>query len=379
MSAINKEAIEAQWAAHIDKQMVTVPGSKEEGFTEIYKNAAFPDAPPAVSAYDAFVKGYQMDPNAKCLGHRPWDEAKGDLANQFVWRTYAEVETERTALGSAMSGWVDQGLLKPRANEDNVLEPGMTKFSVAFWGPNRPEACTVALALNAYSRCSIGLYDNYDAAISCYILHHSRSRALFTTSSYLPIILRNIEKMPALKVVVLLDRPGPAKLAQGEVQKEHLAREWAAMHDVHIFSYDEVVAQGLANQRPHIPPSGPDNLESLCYTSGTTGLPKASRITSDDTAIGIEGLRLVVPDTQMVSISYLPLAHILEHGWELYILRTGGAIGYYSGSIDRLPEDLQLLKPTALPSVPRVLNRIAGQIETQMNAGGLKGTFFNHD
>ena len=160
----------------------------------------------------------------------------------------------------------------------------MTKFSVAFWGPNRPEACTVALALNAYSRCSIGLYDNYDAAISCYILHHSRSRALFTTSSYLPIILRNIEKMPALKVVVLLDRPGPAKLAQGEVQKEHLAREWAAMHDVHIFSYDEVVAQGLANQRPHIPPSSPDNLESLCYTSGTTGLPKASRITARVTA-----------------------------------------------------------------------------------------------
>ena len=51
----------------------------------------------------------------------------------------------------------------------------------------------------------------------------------------------------------------------------------------------------------------------------------------------------------------------------------GGSIGYFSGSIERLPEDLQILKPTMLPSVPRVLNRIAGQIQAQMDSPGLKG------
>ncbi|WFD01937.1 long-chain-fatty-acid--CoA ligase [Malassezia obtusa] len=374
MSTISKEAVEAQWAAHMDKQMIQVPGSKEEGFTEIYKNAAFPEVPSTVSAYDTFLKGYSMNPNAPCLGHRPWDESKGDLANHFVWRTYAETETERTAIGSAMSAWVEKGLLNSRPNEKGeVDEPGMVDFSVAYWGPNRPEAAVVALSLNAYSRCSIGLYDNYDASVSCYILNHSKSRVLFTTSSYLPIVLRSADKLPLLKAVVILDRPGPQRMAHGELQKEQIAREWASMHGIHVFSYQEVVEQGLASPRPHIVPTDPNHLESLCYTSGTTGLPKASRMTSRNCSVGIEGLRYVIPAEKVVAISYLPLAHILERGWELYVFRIGGAIGYYSGSIERLSEDLQILRPTAMPSVPRVLNRIAGQIQTQLEAPGLKG------
>ncbi|KAI3625551.1 hypothetical protein CBS9595_000912 [Malassezia furfur] len=374
MSTFNLEAAEAQWAAHLDKQTVAVPGSKEEGFSEIYKNAAFPEVSADTTAYDLFLKGYNMDPNANCLGHRPWDEAKGDLADHFSWRTYADTETERTALGSAMSAWVEQGLLASRPDEKGqVDEPGMVDFSVAYWGANRPEATVVALALNAYSRCSVSLYDNYDAAVSCYILQHSKSRVLFTTSSYIPIVLRSAEKLPYLKVLVILDRPGPSASAHGEIEKEQLAREWAALHGIHVFSYKDVVNQGLATPRPHIVSKDPNHVDALCYTSGTTGLPKASRITSGNCGLGIEGLHYVVLKEKMVAISYLPLAHILERGWELYVLRVGGSIGYYSGKVERLLEDLQILKPTAMPSVPRVLNRIAGQIEAQLEAPGLKG------
>ena len=374
MSTFNVEAAEAQWAAHLDKQMVAVPGSKEEGFSEIYKNAAFPDVSTDSNAYDLFLKGYNMDPNAKCLGHRPWDEAKGDLADYFSWRTYADTETERTALGSAISAWVEKGMLTSRPDEKgHVDEPGMVDFSVAYWGANRPEATVVALALNAYSRCAVSLYDNYDAAVSCYILQHSKSRVLFTTSSYIPIVLGSAEKLPYLKVIVILDRPGPSASAHGEIEKEQLAREWAALHGIHVYSYQDVVNQGLASPRPHIVSRDKNHVDALCYTSGTTGLPKASCITSGNCGLGIEGLRYVVLQEKMVAISYLPLAHILERGWELYVLRVGGAIGYYSGKVERLMEDLQILKPTAMPSVPRVLNRIAGQIETQLEAPGLKG------
>lgn len=374
MSTINKEAIEAQWAGHMNKQMVAIPGSKEPGFSEIYKNAAYPDKPPLVSVYDGFLRGYSMDPKAPCLGHRPWDEAKGDFANYFVWRSYADTETERTAVGSAISGWVEQGLLKSRPNEKGeVDDPGMVDFTVSYWGANRPEAAIVGLSVNAYSRVSVGLYDNFDAATSCYTLAHSKTRVLFTSSNYLPAVLRNADKIPTLKVIVLLDRPGPERLANGEMQKEHLAREWASMHGIHVFSYKDTVAQGLANPRPHIVSNDPNHVESLCYTSGTTGLPKASRITTENCATGIEGFRYVMPDEKMVCISYLPLAHVLERGWELYVLRGGGCIGYFSGSVERLSEDMQILKPTCLPSVPRVLNRIAGQIEAQLQSPGLKG------
>lgn len=53
--------------------------------------------------------------------------------------------------------------------------------------------------------------------------------------------------------------------------------------------------------------------------------------------------------------------------------RTGTAIGYFSGDVTRLIEDAQILKPTFFPSVPRVLNRIAAQIQAQADGEGLKG------
>ncbi|PKI85129.1 hypothetical protein MVES_001031 [Malassezia vespertilionis] len=375
----NPYEVYAQWAAHKDHQMITLPNSKEKGFTEIYKNAAFPELSKLEKPYELFKKVVAETPDANCFGHRPWDEAKGDLANHFVWRSYAQVDAEATALGSAASYWLEQGLLKPRHTKDGTAsEPGLTNFIIGFWGPNRPEAAVLSLAAAAYSRVTVGLYDNYDAGISCYILKHSAARILCTTSSYVPIVLRNAEKLPALKVIIVVDRPGPAKMALGELQKIQLIREWAAMQDIHVFGYNEAVETGLANLRPSNPPTSPDFVMALCYTSGTTGLPKAAMITDRMSACGVSGIKLINPDDKLVTLSYLPLAHILERGWEAFILCSGGAVGYYSGDITRLPEDLQILKPSALPAVPRVLNRIAGQIEAQMAGGGLKAVLLRN-
>ena len=91
-----------------------------------------------------------------------------------------------------------------------------------------------------------------------------------------------------------------------------------------------------------------------------------------------------------VVLSYLPLAHIYEvnltpsphwdlahihsqRTFELNVTASGGLIGYSTGSPLRLIEDLQILKPNVLPSVPRVLNRIYQAIAVNLKAPGLKG------
>ena len=55
----------------------------------------------------------------------------------------------------------------------------------------------------------------------------------------------------------------------------------------------------------------------------------------------------------------------------------GGAIGFGTGDPTRLLEDMQILKPNFLPSVPRVLNRIVASGMAAGQAGGLKGALFN--
>ena len=62
---------------------------------------------------------------------------------------------------------------------------------------------------------------------------------------------------------------------------------------------------------------------------------------------------------------------------ELGTFASGGAIGFGTGDTLRLVEDLQLLKPNLLMSVPRVLNRVAAAAMATSQAGGLKAALFN--
>lgn len=61
---------------------------------------------------------------------------------------------------------------------------------------------------------------------------------------------------------------------------------------------------------------------------------------------------------------------------EMMVIARGGSIGYWTGDPLRLLEDMQVLKPTFFPAVPRVLNRIyqAGMAAAQLP--GVKGALF---
>jgi long-chain acyl-CoA synthetase len=130
-------------------------------------------------------------------------------------------------------------------------------------------------------------------------------------------------------------------------------------------------------KKNHIEPTlpGPDDIATICYTSGTTNVPKGvllSHYSLVSAALAfIKGLSF---ENDGIIISYLPLAHIYERVNELMTLYRGCAIGYFTGDPLRLLEDIQVLKPTFFPSVPRILNRLALGVQAAMVQPGLKGT-----
>jgi len=136
-----------------------------------------------------------------------------------------------------------------------------------------------------------------------------------------------------------------------------------------------VEEQGKENRiEPTLP--GPDDIATICYTSGTTNVPKGALLSHYNlvsAAIAfLKGLAL----RDGAVISYLPLAHIYERVIELMVLYAGCAIGYFTGDPLRLLEDIQTLKPALFPTVPRVLNRLALGVRAAMAQPGLKGTLF---
>lgn len=102
-----------------------------------------------------------------------------------------------------------------------------------------------------------------------------------------------------------------------------------------------------------------ESVLTLCYTSGTTSLPKGAMLTQRGFASQISlnltsGINYTCED---VILSYLPLAHVMERVNVLVALSFGAKIGFISGNDIKkfLMDDLVLLKPTIFVAVPRIL------------------------
>jgi len=68
-------------------------------------------------------------------------------------------------------------------------------------------------------------------------------------------------------------------------------------------------------------------------------------------------------------ISYLPSAHSFEASTFTLAMTYGVRCGYFGGNILRLvPDDLPMLKPTFFPSVPRLYNKIFGNVKAKFGA-----------
>lgn len=58
-----------------------------------------------------------------------------------------------------------------------------------------------------------------------------------------------------------------------------------------------------------------------------------------------------------VILSYLPLPHILEREFVYSMLANGAKIVFFSGDVQKLKDDLAVVRPTVFVSVPRLYSR----------------------
>jgi long-chain acyl-CoA synthetase len=104
----------------------------------------------------------------------------------------------------------------------------------------------------------------------------------------------------------------------------------------------------------------PDTFYMFCYTSGTTGDPKGAMLTQGQLLATMnvsEFFRFFESDRDS-SLSFLPYGHVMEQGIFIKSFIYGFKTGYYSGDVLKLMDDMQVLKPTFIAIVPRVLNRV---------------------
>jgi long-chain acyl-CoA synthetase len=133
---------------------------------------------------------------------------------------------------------------------------------------------------------------------------------------------------------------------------------------------------GIVDER--VEATGGECLATLIYTSGTTGRPKGVRLrhdgwTYEGAAVAATGI-LDVDDVQFL---WLPMAH----SFGKVLLTAQLAIGFVTaidGRVDKIVDNLAVVRPTFMGAAPRIFEKASGRIVTMTRQeGGAKARIFD--
>ncbi len=115
----------------------------------------------------------------------------------------------------------------------------------------------------------------------------------------------------------------------------------------------------------------PHALATIVYTSGTTGHPKGVMLSHANILSNIQAVvRHVQIDQDDLFLSFLPLSHAFERTAGCYLPMLTGSCVVYAREISTLVEDLAMVRPTVLVSVPRIYERIYARLQQQLAERG---------
>lgn len=308
--------------------------------------------------HDNFERSLSRHPDVSFLGHRP------NCGNApYTFFPFKKVAEWRTAVGA--------GLANALAAKQNVtLAPGAC---VGLYAQNCTEWMLAELACHAYGWVPVPLYDTLGPDAVSYICNHAELAAVFTSRKVLPTLLKTLQQdgAAACATVRLLAVFDACTMADGAPKPdEPLPPAVPGNPACSVVGWNELVQLGAAHPRPHAPPTR-DGMATICYTSGTTGVPKGAVLLHRNMIANCAGYAnkfdLGPGD---VHVSYLPLAHIYERLNVVTATRCAFGIGFFRGDVTLLLDDIQELRPTLFTSVPRLWNRIYDRIRDTINTSG---------
>jgi len=213
------------------------------------------------------------------------------------------------------------------------------------------------LTILSLGAVTVPVYPTLTPAEVDYLVKHSDSVGIFCENEVQLTKILEREKLPEkLRFAVLFNGQAPFS------------------EKLKILTWDDLLKDGEV----YLPTHGAEinaarravkaeNLASIVYTSGTTGVPKGVMISHDNIYSVCEAVLERQPVRQNdLALSFLPLSHVYERVGGQFLAIFAGMPTAYAESIESVPKNMVEVRPTIVNGVPRFYEKAYQRIVTEV-------------
>ena len=229
---------------------------------------------------------------------------------------------------------------------------------VSILSENRLEWLYADMGSLGIGVCVIPVYPTLVSEEIEYIINNSESKVIVPENkTQLKKILEIVDNCPSIEKIIVMEE----KDAAGHPKVMSLKDLMELGRKKH--AEDPSLFEKLSKEVTV------DELATIVYTSGTTGLPKGAMITHGNIFWVVQSLDAIRPhfaSDKDCTVPFLPLSHVFEriagHFYGMYC----GITASYAESIDTLLADFEQKRPTMILAVPRVCEKVYQKIMAQV-------------
>lgn len=216
--------------------------------------------------------------------------------------------------------------------------------------PNCPELLMAEYGLFINRMVSVPVYTYSSSAQFSYIARESGASVIFAGGpGQYELAAKYCESNPgAVRLIVMLTEEREVNVPEGV--------RFMTWSEFRALGNDEGVKESVLKR---VRGGSPNDVASLIYTSGATGVPKGVILTHRqfESQIKLHLKRLQQVSEGELSLSFLPMSHIFEKAWLFYCVTKGLRVAF-NRDPRQIEQALREVQPNIMCCVPRFWEKI---------------------
>lgn len=188
--------------------------------------------------------------------------------------------------------------------------------------------------------------------------------SFFENARQLQKVLEKIEEVPSLKKAILFDHADGATLEEAkEKGVEVIYYSTLESEGTQMTSGDWIeIEKGMDD-------IGKDDVCTIIFTSGTTGVPKGVQLTHDNMIAQCEAAPTAfgLAQTGDIWLTVLPVWHSYERAFQYIVVAMEGGFAYSKPIASVMIQDMQLVRPQWMNAVPRLWEAVGAGLKREIN------------